>query len=255
MRYTYDDEDADLSDSTSARRSTRHQSARSTPFEAGPTITASGRQVRQPRTGDYGESLLSGHVMTADDLAPEYEGDDSEDPLQSGMRATRSGGNARKRKHIEGYNSIDVMSDEEDADEWDSDKNDGDDDDEDMAEAEDADVESGVDARDHELDDDEVDPQELSTLVVKLKMRNQSSAAPTNDTPPTSPPQPSQSGPTCDAKDVAQKTASVPSGNGEIARSAVEVSKSEYMNGTAKSTTNGSVEYPTPSSNAQSVAT
>lgn len=252
MRYTYDDEDADLSDSTSARRSTRQQSARSTPFEAGPTVTASGRQVRQPRTGDYGESLLSGHVMTADDLAAEYEGDDSEDPVRSGTRATRSGGN-RKRKHIDGYNSIDAMSDEDDADEWDSDKNEGDDDEE-MPEADDADVESGVDARDDEADDDELDPQELSSLVVKLKIPHPSSVAPTNDTPPTSPPQPSLAAPTCDAKEVDQKAAIVPEANGAGNHSAAEVPKAEETNGTAPST-NGGVEYPTPSSNAHSVVT
>lgn len=124
-----------MSDATSARRSTRHQSARSTPFEAGPTFTASGRQTKRPRVGDYGESLLSNNVMITDELAPDYDessgeraGSNDSDPVRSGGRATRSGGagngNSRQRMHIEGYNSIDEMSDEDDAgDEWDSDKN------------------------------------------------------------------------------------------------------------------------------------
>ncbi|CAK3836616.1 Hypothetical predicted protein [Lecanosticta acicola] len=191
MRYTYDDEeDASASDATSTRRSTRQQSARSTPFEPGPTYTASGRQIKQPRQGEYGESLLSNNIMSTDELAPE-NGDES-DPVRNGGRATRSGGarsgmdgasNPRKRKHIDGYNSIDDMSDEDDADqsadEWDSDRNDHQD--YNLPDADDED--SGP----SESEEDELDQETSGSLIVKLKMPSAFSAA-KNGTPPTSPP-------------------------------------------------------------------
>lgn len=178
-RYNYEeDEDGEdfMSDATSTRRSTRHQSARSTPFEAGPTFTASGRQTKRPRVGDYGESLLSNNVMSTDELGPDYEesgaeraGSNDSDPVRSGGRATRSGGaghsgNSRQRKHIEGYNSIDEMSDEDDAgDEWDSDKNGSGD--EEMP---------GADEDESQLSDNDEDEQlergPPRSILVKLKL-------------------------------------------------------------------------------------
>ncbi|KAK3676332.1 hypothetical protein LTR78_003606 [Recurvomyces mirabilis] len=180
MRYTYDDDEQDLdSDAGSARRSAR-TSARATPLSDGPTYTASGRQIRQPRQGHYGESLLRNGVGVdgtedeGDELAPAYgaraDDEDSDEPPTTLGRATRSAGrpangasNPKKRKHIDGYNEIDGMSDEEDAapsgDEWDSDKNE---EDKDMPDADDGDDES-VEADDEE---DEEDP----SLVVRLKV-------------------------------------------------------------------------------------
>ncbi|RMZ70879.1 Extracellular matrix 3 [Pyrenophora seminiperda CCB06] len=62
QRYTYDEEDDFDSDNLSVRRSGR-QSARDTPAApSGPTVTASGRQVRSRATGLYGETLHSGQV-------------------------------------------------------------------------------------------------------------------------------------------------------------------------------------------------
>lgn len=200
MRYTYEEEgDEGDSDDTSTRRSTRHQSARSTPFEAGPTYTASGRQVKQPRVGEYGESLLSSNVMNADELGHDFddssragrEGSDETDPVRGSGRGTRSGGarpaangsNLRKRKHIDGYNSIDEMSEEDDVsgDDWDSDQNE----DEHMPDAAE-DEES--DARDDSEDDEDAEPR---SLVVTLKLKNKS-LAPNKETPPTSPPSPAK---------------------------------------------------------------
>lgn len=188
MRYTYDDDEdedgASASDATSgARRSTRHQSARTTPFESGPTYTASGRQINKPRTGGYGESLLSHAPENAstDELAPEYsetprDEEDSE-PVRNGGRATRSAAgpamngasNPRKRKHIDGYNDIDGMSEEDDAapsgDEWDSDMNEADD-----TEMPDVDADADDDKEGpSEVDDDEED-DEPTSLIVKLKV-------------------------------------------------------------------------------------
>ena len=202
MRYNYDDDDEFLSDDTSTRRSTRHQSARSTPFEAGPTFTASGRQIKQPRTGEYGESLLRNNVLNStDELAPDYDnehghnhtgGDDSE-PIHPGGRSTRFGyrpqtngaGNPRKRKYVDEYNSIDDMSDEEEAgspsgDEWNSEQNDGDGDDH-MPDAGD----EGSESPDQDEDDDLRGAME--SLIVRLKVPKNALIA-SNDTPPTSPP-------------------------------------------------------------------
>ena len=178
MRYTYDEDDGSLSDATSTRRSAR-QSTRNTPFENGPTITSSGRQVRQPRTGEYGESLLSAPPLSTDELAPGYSDpeqimsrgrsgrstrsgtEDSEQPVTRG-RPTRSGANGGSNLRKRAYDDIDGMSDEEEAepsgDEWDSDKNE----DDDIPDIEDADddMSDGLDESDNE-------PQ---SLVVKLKV-------------------------------------------------------------------------------------
>lgn len=211
MRYTYEDDEDGFggndSDGTSTRRSTRQQSNRSTPFEAGPTYTASGRQIKQPRQGEYGESLLKTNVMNTDELGPDYSDDvdrdrsvrsgtaDSEPP-RAGGRATRNAGrpavngvgNSGKRKHIDGYNDIDEMSDEEDAadsaDEWNSDKNE-DDRDEEMKDADDADSES------NDSEDDATASGASRSLVVKLKV-SQKTIHSAKDTPPTSPPSPNE---------------------------------------------------------------
>lgn len=84
LKYTYsDDEDIFSDELPSTRRSTRNASGISTPAEpAGPRYTASGRQIRAPAGGVYGESLLSGQ-----------RGEEAEDtgrPQRS--RATRANG-------------------------------------------------------------------------------------------------------------------------------------------------------------------
>lgn len=144
--------------------------------------------MRQPRTGEYGESLLSGPPITTDELAPGYsdaEGatsrarsgtEDSEQPVRGGGRATRSAGrsngnsvsNPRKRKHIDTYNSIDEMSDEAETDasgdEWDSDKNDAED--EHMPDANDDDDDEMSEAD----EESELEDQEPQSLILKLKI-------------------------------------------------------------------------------------
>ncbi|KAK4540912.1 hypothetical protein LTR36_008420 [Oleoguttula mirabilis] len=192
MRYTYDDDDDDddedgasFSDATSgARRSTRHQSARTTPFESGPTFTASGRQINKPRTGGYGESLLSNAPENAaDELAPDYQdadgNEEDSEPVRSGRAArsaakpaTNGQSNSRKRKHMDGYNDIDGMSDEEDAapsgDEWNSDQDEAGD--TVMPEADDEQEAASDDEEEEEVEDDEQDDEEPPSLVVKLKL-------------------------------------------------------------------------------------
>ncbi|KAK5108300.1 hypothetical protein LTR62_008615 [Meristemomyces frigidus] len=178
MRYTYDDDDqADDSDVASNRRSAR-TSARATPASDGPQYTSSGRQTRQPRTGQYGESLLRNGVgvNTTDDEDEEAthaygaagDDDDSEPPTTHG-RATRAAGkgvddvnNPRKRKPVDGYNYPDLMSDEDDAapsgDGWDSDENEEDS------------IVPDVDEDDDEPGEDDNEGDEDQSLVVRLKM-------------------------------------------------------------------------------------
>lgn len=202
MRYTYDDDEgedgASFSDATSgARRSTRHQSARTTPFELGPTFTASGRQINKPRTGGYGESLLSNAPENAtDELAPEYNDAESHEedsePVRNGGRPTRSAArpptngdsNPRKRKHLDGYNDIDGMSEEEDAapsgDEWNSDQNEADD--TEMPDVDDEPDAASDDDDEEEVSEVDVDDHEPQSLVIKLKLSPQTVKC---DGPPT----------------------------------------------------------------------
>lgn len=174
-RYTFEeDDDDDLdSDDTSYRRSTRN-SARETPIESGPEYTASGRQIKKPRTGGYGESLLSNAIST-DELAPDYSdarggGSEDSEPVRSGGRATRAAANGgaggRTRNHIEGYNKIDAMSEEEESvDEWNSGKED---------EVEDAmppdDDDELEDSEEDEKDEENKREDEPQSLVLKLKL-------------------------------------------------------------------------------------
>ncbi len=139
--------------------------------------------MRHPRTGGYGESLLSGPPISTDELAPEYSdperamsrarsgrmtrsGTEDSEPVRGSGRPTRSGLNGRSNPRKRAYNDIDGMSDEEDAepsgDEWDSDKND---DEEQMPDA--SEGEDDMSDADDESQDDDVEPK---SLVVKLRL-------------------------------------------------------------------------------------
>ena len=180
MKYTFSDDEEDASDATSARRSTR-QSGRATPAApSGPTVTASGRQVRSRLVGNYGESLLSGQTTTdrASPATGEYERSEaSEEPHPTHGRATRGAARAtakpgdgwpKVRKHIEGYNSVDEMDDEEDAcssgGEWDG----GDDDDEIPDQMDVDDDEDDSDLSD-EMSEDETGAKPKRSLMVNLR--------------------------------------------------------------------------------------
>ena len=117
----------------SSRRSNR-QSGISTPAEpAGPTFTASGRQVRSRVGGAYGESMLSGAHIHDEDAAMSG-GDAAPNTEAAPLSRTRTRGLVlaphvkEKRKHIEGYNALDDMEDESDAStsggEWDGEEDD-----------------------------------------------------------------------------------------------------------------------------------
>lgn len=175
MKYTFSDEELDVdSDGLSVRRSTRNSGRENSAAPAGPTVTASGRQVRSRAAGMYGESLLSGQTTEgASPATGDYvRSDGSEEPQQpTHGRSTRASntqvnGWPKGRKHIETYNSLDEMDDEDDATSWD-----GGDEDEDEPEQMDLDDED--DSRDNSSDEDE-GPR---SLVVRLKISNSAFAS------------------------------------------------------------------------------
>ena len=165
MRYTFSDEEDETSEAGSIRRSTRQAQRETSAEPKGPTVTASGRQVRSRAAGLYGESLLSGQTTEgASPATGDYvRSDVSEEPQRPHNRATRSNGDTngwnKGRKHIETYNSVDEMDDEDDATSWD-----GGDEEED--EADPMDLED-----DDDVADDASEGEEPKTLVVQLKYR------------------------------------------------------------------------------------
>ena len=128
----------------------------STPAEpAGPTFTASGRQVKSRVGGHYGEIMHSGQQDTRQaDEDVDMDGTAPDDA--DGGRATRSGQppNGRPGAHIKGYNVVDEIDDESDAassgNEWDGgdedvDDNIADEEDEDEDMSDDSDANDGND--------------------------------------------------------------------------------------------------------------
>lgn len=192
-KYTFSDEEEGASDAPSIRRSNR-QSGLSTPAEpAGPTFTASGRQVRSRVGGAYGESVLSGQHETTE--APAINDTNGaiiaeEEPVSRGRTrgsALRNGvtQKVRSRKHIEGYNVLDEMEDESDASSSGGDWEGADDDevdaniseDEDDEDAEMSDDEASIANEDVEDDANEQLSDRPGSLVVALRYQKK-------DTPP-----------------------------------------------------------------------
>lgn len=158
MRYTFSDDEEDFeSDSLPTRRSNRQSGAQTPAEPAGPTFTASGRQVKSRVGGSYGEALL---VDQRKDMEQNLE--DTEEGVYEGrIRAGRAAANGKN--HIEGYNSIDEMDEESDAassTNWAG----GDDDDGQDFDGEDEDDEM---SEDEASDADEED----QSLIVQLKFR------------------------------------------------------------------------------------
>lgn len=176
MKYTYsDEEDEGYSDATTSRRSTRNTGTHTPAEGLGPTVTLSGRQVRARQGGAYGESILSG-THTPAFTTGGYDGT-SEEPEQSegaggrprraaATNASTKGWASKGGAHIEGYNSVDEISDEDDASEQDY----GDDEEEDdhVSLESDKDDDDATDEEDDEMDAGE---DEKKTLVVKLPVK------------------------------------------------------------------------------------
>lgn len=162
MKYTYEEEDDyDMySDSTSARRSTRNTRGH-TPTD-GPTVTQSGRQVKQRQGGLYGESALSGlsHDVSEDELADGDAGRSWRSRSANGDIHAKAG-----RVKID-----DMSSDEDDASEIDygGDESEGDD----NAYHENADEEEEDDA-DEEMNEDLLPEEEAEkkSLIIKLPVK------------------------------------------------------------------------------------
>lgn len=121
---------------------------------SGPTVTASGRQVRSRATGLYGETLHSGQVTDHGSPATgDYvRSDASEEPAQPAQpahgRSTRAATNGRPLNRV-------MDSDEDDATSWDG----GDEDDE----------PEQMDVDDLSEEDGDDDDQDAQTLVVTLR--------------------------------------------------------------------------------------
>jgi hypothetical protein len=175
IKYTYSDEEDEGFSDTTSRRSTRNTGTH-TPAEAsGPTITQSGRQVRSRHGGTYGESLLSGTHTPALTLGgldggnDELDGDDEilERRPRRAAASNVKNGYSSKGRHIEGYNSVDDMDDEDDASEQDY----GDDEEDDHVSLE-SDAEDEDDLEDEDMEDDllDEDPNPKS-LVIKLPLK------------------------------------------------------------------------------------
>ncbi|KIW26668.1 hypothetical protein, variant [Cladophialophora immunda] len=178
MRYTYSDDEYG-SDGLSSKRSTRN-SGISTPLETGPTVTASGRQVKSRVGGLYGESMLIDQRKELERVAGEGSfTETSEDmpatmPTSRAVRTSRSGRQVKPTRQgyadqMDSEESEEAQSsgkewsgneDEPDESEPDFDGEDeGDDDDEDMS--------------DEGLEPDEVEEDENTqeSLVVQLRYR------------------------------------------------------------------------------------
>jgi len=157
LRYTFEEGDEFDSDDAPVRRSGRQSARDSSPLHSGPTVTASGRQVRSRATGTYGETLHSG--QTTDRASPttgEYiRSDVSEEPRQN--RSTRTGNRSHLNREMD-------SEEDDDATSWDG----GDEE------------EDGPDQMDLDDDDDlaeqsEDEEQEAESLVVTLHYRRKPS--------------------------------------------------------------------------------
>ncbi|KAF1936016.1 hypothetical protein EJ02DRAFT_448282 [Clathrospora elynae] len=166
QRYNYDDEDDFDSDNLSVRRSGR-QSARDTPAApSGPTVTASGRQIRSRATGLYGETLHSGQVTdrTSPATGDYVRSDVEEEPghgrsTRAGNRGTTNGRFSTRRVDSE---------DDEDATSWDG----GDEDDEEREQME------LDDDEEEDAGDDSPEEQAPESLMVTLRYRKLASERP-----------------------------------------------------------------------------
>lgn len=181
MKYTFsedEDEGDDYSDTASYARRSARNTGTNTPAE-GPTITQSGRQVRSRHGGMYGETLTSETQTTEAppggfDGAGDYPDEDADIVGSRPRRAAavnhgQNGYSAKGGRHIEGYNSVDDMDDEEDASEQDygDDEEDGD-----VSLASDVEEPDDISEEDEDMEDELLDEAlPKKKLVVKLPVK------------------------------------------------------------------------------------
>ncbi|KAI9829628.1 MAG: hypothetical protein M1826_005518 [Phylliscum demangeonii] len=109
-KYVFSSEDDDEDQVKPAHRASARSRHSGSPYAAeAPVFTASGRQVKARQGGVYGESMLSGQS------APQQPGSFRES-RRSGLRNRSAQGSPPAGSHIQGYNAVDEMvDDEEDA--------------------------------------------------------------------------------------------------------------------------------------------
>lgn len=169
MRYTFSDGEEEDSDIHSGMRSTRN-SGYGTPQENGPTVTASGRQVKARVGGMYGETML---VDQRKELESEQRtsasaepGDDSS--VVNGRQPRGIHSRSARGRYAEGLESESESDAPEPSEkEWSGNEDEPDDDSEpEFEEGEDEDEEMSEVAG---VDDDDENTQE--SLVVQLRYR------------------------------------------------------------------------------------
>ena len=165
MKYTYSDGEEDSDTGRSTRRSTRN----ATPFDSGPTVTASGRQVKPRMGGAYGESMLTDQRRDFESMGE--DGVEDSDDMPTTTPAGRPARSAARRpsarsREVYGENG---ESDDESEEAQDSGKEwSGNEDEPDVSESE-PDFDDEEEVSDDEIDDDE--PEDEKSLVVKLSYR------------------------------------------------------------------------------------
>ncbi|KAI9760187.1 MAG: hypothetical protein M4579_001802 [Chaenotheca gracillima] len=178
MKYTYSS-DEDGSDDASTRRSTR-QSGVSTPRDEGPTVTASGRQVRSRYGGAYGETVTGNQKESSSEPVGEELDEIGDNSIASNSRPRRSGLREEVTSEDQGgdhqstFNSVDEMEDEEEAASSGGDEypGDGDDDEDEEDNAMDDAVDEDEDLSNAEIDTKSAIDEEDSSLVVRLRYGN-----------------------------------------------------------------------------------
>ncbi|KIX10533.1 uncharacterized protein Z518_01616 [Rhinocladiella mackenziei CBS 650.93] len=177
MKYTFSDEEYG-SDGLSSKRSTRI-SGSSTPLEHGPTVTASGRQVKSRIGGVYGESMLIDQRKELERAAGEGHFTETSDDMPStlpngrGTRISRSGRHV-KITRVRYTDGMDSDSDEAQSSgkEWSGNEDEPDESEPDFN-AEDEDDDEDEEMSDEGLEADELveDDNTQESLVVQLRYR------------------------------------------------------------------------------------
>ena len=180
MRYTFSDDEED-SDDFPSRRSTRNSGV-STPVEpTGPTVTASGRQVKSRLGGSmYGETML---VDQRKELEIERSAAGDADGVDDGelgeltdrpQRSTRPSRTTRAPRRIDDSSEeeMNVNSDREEAsdNEWSGNEEEPDAE-EFEAEGVDEDEDEDDETSAHDLEMDDAPPPEQDSLVVQLRYK------------------------------------------------------------------------------------
>ncbi|MCJ1306933.1 hypothetical protein MMC25_000577 [Agyrium rufum] len=194
IRYTFSDEDDEGASDGPNKRSARHSGV-STPAEpAGPTYTASGRQVKSRLGGAYGETMHSGqnHGSSGQEMESivvngtngfGYDGNDDVNGNDSGTR-TRS--SRTRQAETDGYNDVDEMRDDESeasagSRDWDAPDDDDEDNDDDDANAdiggdeEEGDVEMSDSGAEEDGGEGKSQSRRKRSLVVALRYHSKDS--------------------------------------------------------------------------------